>query len=156
MYLHQGRLVNFFLQAKAKSKSCPPELWSQVYCTGYISLATLLYIRSISFTTKVCGVRLFVVTACILAGLREMLLLCENVQLAHFAKYENARLWAVYVGASAEYFARGGGARGKGVVYHSLCEEGYFDGPLDLGCCPDGAQGVFVHRSHASRWKRVV
>ncbi|OAP64222.1 hypothetical protein AYL99_00194 [Fonsecaea erecta] len=103
VYLHQGRLVNFFLQAKAQYEAIPPPgLVNSVLCQGYISLATLLYIRAISFNAAVCGVRLFDATAIILSNMQEMLQLSESSGFPHYERHQHARLWALYVGACAE------------------------------------------------------
>ncbi|KIW69987.1 hypothetical protein PV04_02299 [Phialophora macrospora] len=105
VYLHQGRLVNFFLHAEAQYKGgLPPELMNSLACQGYLSLATLLYIRSISFNAEVHGMRLFDATKTILVNMQEMLVCSERPEFPNYGKYENARLWALYVGASAELF----------------------------------------------------
>ena len=67
-------------------------------------MATLLYIRSISFNATVRGVRLLDATTNILTNMQEMLESSEHPELSNYEKYENARLWALYVGASAELF----------------------------------------------------
>ncbi|KIW88468.1 uncharacterized protein Z519_11037 [Cladophialophora bantiana CBS 173.52] len=116
VYLHQGRLVNFFLEAKARHHvnanpphphppSPHPHLIHPTLCQGYISLGTLLYMRSISFNATVCGVRLFDATSTILSNMRELLELSEsmNPNSPEYKRYENPRLWALYVGASAEW-----------------------------------------------------
>ncbi|EXJ66692.1 uncharacterized protein A1O5_10363 [Cladophialophora psammophila CBS 110553] len=118
VYLHQGRLVNFFLEAKARHHvvanpphpnhhppPSPAHLIHPTLCQGYIALAMLLYIRSISFNATVCGVRLFDATSTILFNMRELLELseCMNPESPEYKRYENARLWALYVGASAEW-----------------------------------------------------
>jgi hypothetical protein len=105
VYLHQGRLINFFLQADAQYKAgMPPMLINSLACQGYVSLATLLYIRSISFNATVHGVRLFDATRTILMSMQEMLEVSEAPDASNYERYENARLWALYVGASAEIF----------------------------------------------------
>ncbi|OQV10450.1 hypothetical protein CLAIMM_14445 [Cladophialophora immunda] len=108
VYLHQGQLVNLFLEARVRSKAiAPPRPVNSVLCQGYISLATLLYVRAISFNATVCGVRLFDATATILANMQEMLQLSErpsSASSADYERYEHARLWALYVGAAAELF----------------------------------------------------
>lgn len=106
VYLHLGRLVKKFLRAKARLKSSPPtKLHNYTCCQAYLPLATMLYVRSISFTTVICGIRLMDATARLLTNLQEMLQLSEDRRLPHYAKYQYARLWALYVGASAELFA---------------------------------------------------
>ncbi|OAL33203.1 hypothetical protein AYO20_07520 [Fonsecaea nubica] len=112
VYLHQGQLVNLFLQAKEAidvrntntNISETPRSVNSVLCQGYIALATLLYIRAISFNGTVCGVRLFDATPTILANMRELLQLSERSPdtVTDHERYENARLWALYVGATAE------------------------------------------------------
>jgi hypothetical protein len=105
VYLHQGRLVNLFLHAEAQYKGgLPPELMNSLACQGYLSLATLLYLRSISFNAEVRGMRLFDATKIILVNMQEMLECSEGPESPNYEKYENARLWALYVGASAELF----------------------------------------------------
>ncbi|KIW84826.1 hypothetical protein Z517_00214 [Fonsecaea pedrosoi CBS 271.37] len=110
VYLHQGQLVNLFLQAKEAidvrntNTSETPRSVNSVLCQGYLALATLLYIRAISFNGTVGGVRLFDATPTILANMRELLQLSERSPdtVPDHEKYENARLWALYVGATAE------------------------------------------------------
>ncbi|KIX92688.1 uncharacterized protein Z520_11540 [Fonsecaea multimorphosa CBS 102226] len=108
VYLHQGRLVNLFLQANAQYyetiSSPSSRLMNSILCQGYLSLATLLYIRAISFNAAVCGVRLFDATATILSNMQKMLQLSERPDSPNYERYEHARLWALYVGASAEWF----------------------------------------------------
>ena len=97
--------MNFFLQAKKKYEAdLAPQRANSILCQGYISLATLLYIRSISFTTAVCGKRLFDATSILLTNMRELLDLSEKPRSSKYQKHDNARLWALYVGASAEMF----------------------------------------------------
>ncbi|KAJ9605879.1 hypothetical protein H2200_009728 [Cladophialophora chaetospira] len=105
VYLHQAQLINLFLQAETRYKAgFTSELINTSACQAYLSLATLLYIRSISFNATVHGVRLLDATATILTNMQEALVCSETPRSHNYEQYENARLWALYVGASAELF----------------------------------------------------
>jgi len=101
--LHQGRLVNLYIEAKTIYEARRvPERDDSILCQAYLSLATLAQIRSLNISVVVCGVRLFDSTRKLLANMQVMLELSEKSGSPEYEKYENARLWALYVGASVE------------------------------------------------------
>ena len=101
--IHQGQLIKHALDAmdmaERVSAGSAGRLWAEVY----LSLAGLYWIRSIGGSMIICGVDIYDSQRPILEKLRMALTNAKESQTkAHAAKYENARLWALFIGAQAE------------------------------------------------------
>ena len=103
--MDQGFLINHFLDLSesyhTRSKSAADCLHAQ----AYISLAALYWARVAGpISPTICGIQLYDAGPTILTELRTALIQ-DGAPLGHkdLSKYRNARLWALYVGAYAEW-----------------------------------------------------
>jgi hypothetical protein len=99
--IHQGQLIQHALDAMdmARKAENAGRLWAEVY----LSLAALYWIRSIGGSMIIRGVDIYDSQRPILEKLRRALTSAQESQTkADEVKYENARLWALFIGAQAE------------------------------------------------------
>ena len=103
--LTQGKLVNFYLRQKSEmeASNLDDKIMDQLYAHQYIALAAIYYTRIWSFDITVLGNPMFHAGPGILHKLREVLEASDRFPGGQsFHKYNNARFWALYVGALGE------------------------------------------------------
>ncbi|EXJ69807.1 uncharacterized protein A1O5_06878 [Cladophialophora psammophila CBS 110553] len=118
--LQQGRMIKHYIQAVHKviqgmSPSSASgekdgdsvegkEYW---YTQQYLILAEFVWTHHLSYKVEVCGIDLFDMVPTQLKNLRAALERAEDLSrdLTHHCspKYQNARLWALFIGAHAEW-----------------------------------------------------
>jgi hypothetical protein len=103
----QGKLVNHYLAQKAKVSESEEEM-DHIYAQQYIALAAIYLTRIWSFDVTVLGQPMFDAGPNILRRLRRLLEQSDRWPGGpSFHKYNNARFWALYVGALSEQLAAG-------------------------------------------------
>ncbi|ETI24281.1 hypothetical protein G647_03650 [Cladophialophora carrionii CBS 160.54] len=106
--VHQGRMIKHYLHAvcqvseetcchgeKSKRATSDVQCW---YVQQYLILAEFIWTHHTSYKVEICGVDLFDVVPTLLRKLR--------AALEHdldSSKYQNARVWALFVGAHTEW-----------------------------------------------------
>ena len=101
----QGRMITFYLSKKGRlaAPGLTDEAKDGLYAHQYIALAALYITRHWSFSNNVLGEPMFRAGPNIIAALQDIL---ERSDCwpggPSFHKYNNARLWALYVGAVGE------------------------------------------------------
>ena len=101
----QGRMITFFLEKKGRlvAPNLTEEAKDSLYAYQYTALAALYITRHWSFSNSILGEPMFRAAPKILAALREVLEQSDRWPGGpSFHKYNNARLWALYVGAVGE------------------------------------------------------
>ncbi|OAP57680.1 hypothetical protein AYL99_08418 [Fonsecaea erecta] len=119
--LQQGRMIKHYIRAvqeTEQSTSSPSskgggdsaeklEFW---YTQQFLVLAEFLWTHHLSFKVEVCGVDLFDMVPTQLKNLRSALQNAEDLgrgaKPGGSSKYRNARLWALFLGAHAEWLKR--------------------------------------------------
>ncbi|KIW92772.1 uncharacterized protein Z519_06621 [Cladophialophora bantiana CBS 173.52] len=112
--LQQGRMIKHYIQdvhnpspAGGEEGGDSVERKEYWYTQQYLILAEFLWTHHLSYRVEVCGIDLFDMVPTQLKNLRAALERAEdlNRDLAHSCspKYRNARLWALFIGAHAEW-----------------------------------------------------
>jgi hypothetical protein len=99
--LHLGSLINLYLDYEIILQS-PLASSQETRVQAYLSLAVVYYLRLLRFNKVLYGVRLYERGLNMDAVLRRMITKETMCFDFNSSKYENARLWAFYVGAVAE------------------------------------------------------
>lgn len=103
--LTQGKLINFYIRQKAKleASDLADEDKDHIHALQYIALAAIYLTRIWSFNNTVLGKPMFDAGPGILSSLRSVLEKSDRWPGGPtFHKYNNARFWALYVGALGE------------------------------------------------------
>ena len=100
--LQSASLIHFYLDTIDATRS-PPTDPNKLRAQSYLALAALYFSRITRFSPTINGVRLYDAAPMISTQLR-LLLMQEEEKLSdqECSRFQNARLWALYVGAQAE------------------------------------------------------
>jgi len=155
--ISQGRLINHYLDTTERYNDSGGLQLDHLCTQAYLSLAALLWTRAGSTNPVVCGAPLFDAEPNILRYLRSALARSEiTLNPSQLAKYANARLWALYVGAGVEQAqAKAGVDPSKGWFNSRLAKQAKLMGLLSWQQVRQVLEGFLYSdhlRPHGSQW----